>query len=111
VVACGTNVQGQHIAKELVQEQTLDNLAAFGARLAELDARLGISAKKPDNADELLANAPIWQPALKGCASCDEPTRGRCAFCDDPLCDSWLCQYTNDCDEKICMICKDEEGS
>jgi len=33
VVTCGTNVDGEFVARELVHEQTLDNLYAFGARL------------------------------------------------------------------------------
>jgi hypothetical protein len=37
VMSCGTNTQGEFIARELVEEQTLDNLDAFGARLQETD--------------------------------------------------------------------------
>ena len=33
VRACGTNLQGEFVAAELVEEQTLDNLAAFSDRL------------------------------------------------------------------------------
>ena len=33
VLACGTNLNGQYIARELAEEQTLDNLEAFSARL------------------------------------------------------------------------------
>jgi hypothetical protein len=40
VLACGTNNEGQFIARELVVEQTLDNLDAFGARLEETDEML-----------------------------------------------------------------------
>ena len=36
VLACSTNAAGEFIARELVQEQTLDNLEAFGNRLNEL---------------------------------------------------------------------------
>lgn len=39
VYACSTNLAGDFIARELVEEQTLDNLFAFGDRLAELHAR------------------------------------------------------------------------
>jgi hypothetical protein len=35
IFACGTNKHGQFIARELVHEQTLDNLYAFSDRLAE----------------------------------------------------------------------------
>ena len=35
-MACGTTVEGEFFAKELVQEQTLDNLFAFSDRLAEV---------------------------------------------------------------------------
>lgn len=31
--ACDTNVAGEFVARELVEEQTLDNLYAFGDRL------------------------------------------------------------------------------
>ena len=33
-LACQTNYAGQYIARELVAEQTLENLVAFGERLA-----------------------------------------------------------------------------
>jgi hypothetical protein len=33
VAACSTNVNGEFVARELVEEQTLDNLYAFGERL------------------------------------------------------------------------------
>jgi hypothetical protein len=35
VLACGTNQWGQYIARELVMDQTLENLQAFSDRLAE----------------------------------------------------------------------------
>lgn len=35
VSACGTTLSGQFFARELVVEQTLDNLSLFSARLAE----------------------------------------------------------------------------
>jgi len=35
VLACNTNYKGQYIARELVEEQTIDNLFAFGRRLDE----------------------------------------------------------------------------
>ncbi len=34
VLACETNLKGEYIAKELALEQTLENLHAFGERLA-----------------------------------------------------------------------------
>jgi len=34
VMACSTNVNGEFIARELAHEQTLENLYAFGNRLA-----------------------------------------------------------------------------
>lgn len=37
VMSCGTNIKGEFIARELVEEQTLENLDAFGARLEETD--------------------------------------------------------------------------
>jgi len=33
VMSCGTNMNGEFVAKELVYEQTLDNLWAFSDRL------------------------------------------------------------------------------
>lgn len=35
VLACGTNQAGEYIARELVLDQTLDNLEAFSTRLDE----------------------------------------------------------------------------
>jgi hypothetical protein len=35
VLACETNGRGQYIARELVQDQTLENLESFGQRLAK----------------------------------------------------------------------------
>lgn len=36
VLACGTNASGEFIARELMEEQALDNLYAFGDRLEGL---------------------------------------------------------------------------
>ena len=36
VLACSTNCDGQYIARELVEHQTLDNLHAFGDRLEDI---------------------------------------------------------------------------
>lgn len=41
-VACGTNEQGEFIARELAHEQTLENLYAFGDRLALYAERIGL---------------------------------------------------------------------
>jgi hypothetical protein len=35
-LACSTNYAGQYVARELVEHQTLDNLQAFGDRLADI---------------------------------------------------------------------------
>ncbi len=35
-LACSCNYDGEYIARELVHEQTLENLYAFSARLADL---------------------------------------------------------------------------
>jgi hypothetical protein len=32
-LACETNTAGEYIARELIEEQTIDNLRAFGERL------------------------------------------------------------------------------
>lgn len=40
VAACGTNLQGEFIARELADEQTIDRLRAFGDRLAEVHQRI-----------------------------------------------------------------------
>ncbi len=36
VLACSTNYKGDFIAKELMHEQTIDNLEAFGDRLNQI---------------------------------------------------------------------------
>lgn len=36
IMACPTNINGEYIAPELAEVQTLDNLYAFGDRLAAL---------------------------------------------------------------------------
>ena len=36
VLACSTNMKGEHIARELVHEQTIENLQAFSDRLDDL---------------------------------------------------------------------------
>lgn len=38
-LACPTNYDGEHIAPELSESQTIDNLIAFGDRLADLYER------------------------------------------------------------------------
>ena len=35
-LACPTNLQGEHIAPELAEEQTLENLYSFGDRLNDI---------------------------------------------------------------------------
>ncbi len=37
-LACQTNLDGEYVARELVEEQTLEKLAAFGDRLAKTHA-------------------------------------------------------------------------
>ena len=39
-IACATNINGEFIAKELAQEQTLDNLYSFGDRLEKDHERI-----------------------------------------------------------------------
>ncbi len=36
VMACGTNLDGEFVARELASEQTLENLFAFGDRLRSI---------------------------------------------------------------------------
>lgn len=36
IAACSTNLKGEFIARELVHEQTLENLYAFSDRLAQV---------------------------------------------------------------------------
>jgi hypothetical protein len=38
--ACPTNVQGDYLAPELVEEQTIDNLFAFGRRLEKMHKQM-----------------------------------------------------------------------
>lgn len=40
VLACATNPDGDFIAQELVEEQTLMNLRAFGSRLQKAEERI-----------------------------------------------------------------------
>ena len=42
VAACGTNMQRQFVARELAEEQTVENLIAFGERLAETAERMNL---------------------------------------------------------------------
>lgn len=46
VLACETNLDGEFIARELATEQNLDNLYAFGDRLAAIHARIREHTKK-----------------------------------------------------------------
>jgi hypothetical protein len=39
-VACPTNLNGEFVAPELAHEQTLENLAAFGKRLRDVEAKI-----------------------------------------------------------------------
>ncbi len=39
-LACPINLAGEHIAPELAEEQTLENLAAFSIRLQKLSDRM-----------------------------------------------------------------------
>jgi len=38
-LACSTNYEGEYIAKELAEEQTMENLQAFSDRLADIHER------------------------------------------------------------------------
>lgn len=40
VAACSTNLDGEFVARELAEEQTLENLRAFSDRLAETWKRI-----------------------------------------------------------------------
>lgn len=46
VTACETNIEGEFIARELVQSRTLESLAAFGKRLAKTDAMMKRNREK-----------------------------------------------------------------
>jgi len=39
-VACQTNIDGEFIARELAQDQTIDGLFAFGERLEKMHERM-----------------------------------------------------------------------
>ena len=43
VAACSTNFKGEFIARELVDEQSVERLLAFSDRLHDLAQHLGIS--------------------------------------------------------------------
>lgn len=49
--ACDTNVAGEYVARELVEEQTLENLEAFGARLQSVHERIKEHAARAENED------------------------------------------------------------
>jgi hypothetical protein len=40
VAACSTNYDGEFVARELAEEQTLEHLIAFGERLAKIHERI-----------------------------------------------------------------------
>ena len=40
IAACDTNVEREFVARETVEEQTLENLYAFGRRLADVHERI-----------------------------------------------------------------------
>ncbi len=40
IAACDTNVEREFVARELVEQQTLENLYAFGRRLADVHDRV-----------------------------------------------------------------------
>lgn len=40
--ACETNYEGEYVARELAEEQTIDNLAAFSERLHRVAQRIGL---------------------------------------------------------------------
>jgi hypothetical protein len=47
VIACPRDTEGEHYARELAQEQTLENLVKFSDKLQECwDMRQAIKAKK-----------------------------------------------------------------
>ncbi len=46
VCACSTNLNGDYLAKELVKDQTLENLRKFSDRLAEMWERIKDRWKK-----------------------------------------------------------------
>lgn len=52
VAACSTNLRGEYIAPELAQEQTIDNLNAFGDRLAEFAERMNLFGESNEDSDE-----------------------------------------------------------
>ena len=41
VAACEMNYEGEYVARELIQEQTLENLEAFSTRLDQTHDRIG----------------------------------------------------------------------
>lgn len=44
--ACSTNIQGDYVARELAEEQTIENLMAFGERLKKLHGVMHKRAKR-----------------------------------------------------------------
>lgn len=45
VLTCGTTADGEYFARELAEEQTLENLGAFSDRLHEAAGRLGLAVE------------------------------------------------------------------
>ncbi len=70
--ACETNIRGEYVARELVHEQSLPNLYAFGERLREIhDTRMVPNGHCRCNRNKAAATA-----ATKVTAKKRAPTRG-----------------------------------
>jgi hypothetical protein len=60
VFSCQTNADGEFVARELVGEQTVENLVAFGRRLAEAECLM----KSPKTPRKRRAEKPAQGPTL-----------------------------------------------
>jgi hypothetical protein len=71
VAACQTNLRGEFIASELAAEQTIENLDAFSARLADTAEKIKLFGESDEDSDEDKA----------GSSSDDPPRRLRSGRC------------------------------
>lgn len=104
-LACRTNHHGEYIAQELSENQTLENLYAFGARLARIDEEHAISVKKPEGMGKVEV---AIEASGATCEFCGELTEETCEECGCANCSGFLCKYHDEDGRHLCMACHDE---
>lgn len=105
-LCCPTNLNGEFLANELMEEQTLNNLECFGTRLREADRENGISDERPEGLVWPIPR-PVIPEGFEACCSCDEPTKKDCDYCGEPLCSGFTCSYNSDAGV-VCMCCYED---